>query len=76
MPKRAQQEFSDKILAYTLELLSSAADHIFVMVPCPSVGLDWRGFTNIIFTPDEPPDDIVNISVFFLINIVSFYCLT
>jgi hypothetical protein len=41
MPKRGQLEFSSRISLDALGLLGSAADHIFVMVSCLYVCLDW-----------------------------------
>jgi hypothetical protein len=56
---------STRISPDALGLLASEADHMFIMVSCPYTGLDWRGCLNILFTPDEPPDDRGNISVLF-----------
>jgi hypothetical protein len=41
MPKRGQLEFPVRIVPDELGLLGSAVDHMFVMVPCHYVGLDW-----------------------------------
>jgi hypothetical protein len=38
---------------------------IFDLVQYPYAGMDWRGFVNIHFTKDEPPDDKGNIIVMF-----------
>jgi hypothetical protein len=65
MPKRGQPKFLARIFPDALGLLGNAVDHIFVMVSCPYVGLDWRGCLNILFTPDDPPDDRGNISILF-----------
>jgi hypothetical protein len=65
IPKRGQLEFLARISTDALGLLASEDDHMFVMVLCPYVGLDWRGCTNILFTLDEPPDARGNISVLF-----------
>ena len=62
MPKRGKTEFSARISHDALEFLASVDDHPFVMVPCPYVGLDWRGCANILFTDDELPDDRGNIT--------------
>jgi hypothetical protein len=58
-------KISPKISPDALGLLANEADHMFVMVSCPYVGLDWRGCMNILFTPDETLDDRGNISVLF-----------
>jgi hypothetical protein len=65
IPKRGQPEFSTRISPDALGLLGSEVDHIFIMVSCPYMDLDWRGCRNILFTLDEPPDDRGNISVLF-----------
>ena len=65
MPKRGQSDFPAKISPNALEFLSIVDDHSFVLVPCPYVGLDWRGCKNILFTQDEQLDARGNISVFF-----------
>lgn len=41
MPKRGQSESLTRIYDEIVQLLGNADDHIFVMVPCPYVGLDW-----------------------------------
>jgi hypothetical protein len=41
MPKRGQLDFSARITPYALGLLVSATDHMFIMVACPYMGLDW-----------------------------------
>ena len=65
MPKRGQSEYPSKIFDEIVQLLGSVDDHMFVMVSCPYVELDWRGCANILFINDDPPDDRGNISVFF-----------
>ena len=65
MPKRGESDFSTRISPDTLELLSSVDDHSFILVPCPYVGLVWRGCVNILLTQDELSDARGNISVFF-----------
>ena len=65
MPKRGESDFSARISHDALELLSNVDDHAFFLVPCPYATLDWRGCANILFTDDEPPDDIVNITILF-----------
>jgi hypothetical protein len=65
IPKRGQPYFPAGIAPDALGLLGSAADHMFFMVLCPYVGLDWRGCPIFLFTIDEPPDDRGNISVLF-----------
>jgi len=65
MPKRGQLKFSARISTNALGILASEVDHMFMMVSCPYVGLDWRGCMNMIFTPDEPPYARGNISVLF-----------
>ena len=65
MPKREENLFPVRILD-SLELLASVDEHPFIMVPCPYVGLDWRGCPKILFTPDEPPYDRGNITVLFI----------
>ena len=65
MPKRGESDFFARISHDALEFLSSVDDHTFVLMPCPYVGLDWRGCSNILFTQDELPDARGNISVFF-----------
>jgi hypothetical protein len=65
IPQRGQAEFSVRIVPDALGLLGSVADHMFIMVSCPYMGLDWQGYLNILFTANEPPDDRGNISVFF-----------
>ena len=65
MPKRGLSDYLAKISSDALELLSGADDNSFVTVPCPYMGFDWRGCTNILFTQDEPSDGKGNISVFF-----------
>ena len=43
-PDDAQEGLFDylaRISTHALELLASVDDHLFVMVPCPYVGLDW-----------------------------------
>jgi len=64
IPKSGQLEFLVKIFPDALVILGSAADHMFFMVLCPYVGLDWRGCLIFLFTIDEPPDDRGNICVF------------
>ena len=67
MPKRGDTMFPARISHDSLDLLASVSRlHPFIMIPCPYVGLDWRGFSNILFTPDEPPDDRGNITVLFI----------
>ena len=63
MPKRGETEFFTRISHDALDLLANVDDHPFVMVPCPYAGLDWRGYANILFKDDEPPNDRVNITV-------------
>ena len=46
-------------------MLASEDEHALDMVPYPYVGMDWRGWTEIYFTLDEPPDEICNINVMF-----------
>ena len=59
--------FPMRISHDSLDLLASVDRlHPFIMVPCPYVGLDWRGCPNILFTDDEPPDDRGNIIVLFM----------
>ena len=65
MPKRGKSEFSTRISHDALELLTSVDEHPFVLVPCPYVSLDWRGYANILFIDDEPLDDRGNITIFF-----------
>jgi len=65
MPKRGRPKFLARISPDSLGLLGSEVDHMFIMVLCHYMGLDWRGCSNILFTPDEPPNDIGNISVLF-----------
>ena len=66
MPKRGETMFPARISHDALDLLVSVDElHPFIMVPCPYVGLDWRGCPNILFTAAEPPDDKGNIFVFF-----------
>ena len=68
MPKRCEIVFPARISHDALELLGSVDElHAFIMVPCPYVGLDWRGCANILFTDDEPPDDRGNITILFKI---------
>jgi hypothetical protein len=50
MPKRGMPDFPARISREALQLLASEADHVFVMVSCPYVGMDWRGCPNILFT--------------------------
>ena len=67
MPKRGDTMFPARILHDALDLLVSVDEFCpFIMVPCPYVGLDWRGSTNILFTDDEPPDDRGNITILFI----------
>ena len=66
MPKRGETMFLARISHDTLDLLASVDElHPFIMVPCPYVGLEWRGCANILFIDDELPDDKGNINVFF-----------
>jgi len=71
IPKRGQAECLARIAPDALELLGSAADHMFAMVLCSYVGLDWRGCPNILFTVDEPPNDRGNIR--FLFKLIQFH---
>ena len=57
MPKRGIPEYSARISSQSLELLGSEDDHMFMLVLCPYMGLDWRGCANIPFTLNEPPID-------------------
>ena len=41
MPKRGQQDFPTKISPDAQWILGSEADHMFIMVLCPYVVLDW-----------------------------------
>ena len=67
MPKRGDSMFPARISHDSLDLLDSVGGlHPFIMVPCPYAGLDWRGCPNILFTPNELPDDRGNITVLFL----------
>jgi hypothetical protein len=61
IPKRGMPYFPARISKEALQLLSSEEDHVFMMVSCPYVGMDWQGFLNILFTMDEPLDDQGNI---------------
>ena len=64
MPKRGETMFPAWISHDALDLLASVDKlHPFIMVPCPYAGFDWRGYANILFTDDEPPDDRGNITV-------------
>ena len=65
VPKGVLSEYLARISSDVLELLASEDDHMFVMVSCPYVGLDWQGCTNILFTQDEPPNSRGNINVLF-----------
>ena len=65
IPKRGMSDYPARISSDALELLASFDDHMFMKVSCPYAGLDRRGCTNILFTPDEPRDARGNISVFF-----------
>ena len=65
IPKREETLFTTRISDDALELLASVDEHPFILVPCPYVGLDWRGCANILFKADEPPDDRGNITVLF-----------
>ena len=65
MPKREETLFPARISDDALELLASVDDHPFIMVPCPYLGLDWRGCANILFTANELPNDRGNITVLF-----------
>ena len=78
MPKRGDTDFFARISHDALELLASVDElHPFIMVPCPYVGLDWRGCANILFTDDEPQDDRGNITILFKFilacSLTSFY---
>ena len=67
MPKRGETMFPARISHDALDLLASVDElHPFIMVPCPNVGLDWRGCANFLFTNDEPLDDRGNITVLFI----------
>ena len=67
MPKRGDTMFLARISHDLLDLLANVGGlHPFIMVPCPYARLDWRGCPNILFTPDEPPDDRGNITVLFI----------
>ena len=67
MPKRGDTMFPVRISHDSLDLLASVGElHPFIMVPCPYPGLDWRGCPNILFTPDEPPNDRGNITILFI----------
>ena len=73
MPKRGETMFPSRILHDALELLTSVDDlHPFIMVPCPYAGLDWQGCPNILFTPDETPDDRGNINVLFIFILICY----
>ena len=73
MPKRGDTMFPARISHDSLDLLASVDGmHPFILVPCPYVGLDWQGCPNILFTLDEPPDDIGNVIVL-LIFILTCY---
>ena len=79
MPKRGDTFFPARISHDSLDLLASVGGlHRFIMVPCPYVGLDWRGFPNTLFTPDEMPYDRGNIIVLFIFiltfSLTWFYC--
>ena len=65
MPKREETLLPARISYDELELLASVDENLFIMVPCPYAGLDWRGCANILFTANEPPDDRGNITVLF-----------
>ena len=41
MPKRGQLEYPDRISPKALQLLPIEYNHMFVMVSCPYVGMDW-----------------------------------
>jgi hypothetical protein len=64
-PKRGQSDFLARISTDALELLANEDDHMFMMVSCPYASLKWRVCSNILFTPNEPPDARGNISVLF-----------
>jgi hypothetical protein len=57
IPNSGMHDFLASILTKELDLLSSEGDHISVMFLHPYVGIDWRGYLNILFTMNEPPDD-------------------
>ena len=66
MPKRGDTLFPARISHDALDLLANVYElHLFIMVPCPYVGLDLRGCANILFTADELPDDRGNVIVLF-----------
>ena len=65
MPKRGEFDFSARISHDALELLANVDDHAYVLVPCPYVGLDWRGCANFLFIDDELLDDRGNINILF-----------
>ena len=67
IPKRGDTMFPVRISHDSLDLLASVDGlHPFILVPCPYVGLDLRGCSNILFTAYEPPDDRGNIIVLFI----------
>ena len=57
MTKREELEFLALITSYVLEMLANEDDHALDMVPYTYVDMDWRGFLEIFFTLDEPPDE-------------------
>ena len=57
IPKSGKPKFPSRITLDVLEMLVSEDDHTLEMVPYPYDDMDWRGCTNILFTPDEPPDE-------------------
>jgi hypothetical protein len=42
IPKRGMPDFLARISREALQLLSSEANHMFVMMSCPYAGMDWR----------------------------------
>ena len=67
LPKRGQSELlcgvDDKDVC---DLLAEEDEHdVLDFVLYPYAGIYWRGFENIQFTKDEPPDDRGNIIVIF-----------
>ena len=65
MPKRGQLEFLSRINSKVLEIISSEDDDTMNVMEYPYVDMDQRGFVNILFTQDYPPNDRGNISVMF-----------
>lgn len=67
MPKRGQLEYLGKISTDALGILVSEIEHMFFMLSCPYMEMDWHQYPNILFIHDDSTNERGNITVFFKI---------